>query len=374
MVGDSIRALAFQKAIHEIVKPGDVVVDVGTGTGLLAFFACQAGAARVYAIEKGEIVESAKEIAAANGYQERVIFLQGDAEAITLPEPVDVVVGELIGVVAFEENLLRLYEIVCQRSLKPGGHLIPQSITISFAPWEAPALHEEIDFWREPRYGLTLSPLRPLAMNHYYITILDGKGSLASPQPLWELPLPSPQHEPMLSSASFEIERAGLLHGFAGWFEADLSPSVRLSTSPWDPPTHWQHAFFPLETPLPVQPGDSVALTVSAAWAGEDVLWGWEGKVKRGNLKVGEFSAHTFRSLPLSLERVKTRSRAALPTRSEEGEIMLEILSGMNGTTSPVELAEQLFFRFPRRFESKDSALHYLLTFASRWGDRSAQP
>src|SRR3972149_6367882 len=60
MVGDSARVHAFQKALHEVVRPGDVVADIGTGTGLLACFACQAGASRVYAIEWSEMIEAAR--------------------------------------------------------------------------------------------------------------------------------------------------------------------------------------------------------------------------------------------------------------------------------------------------------------------------
>ena len=66
MLNDRIRTEAFRDAIEKVVKPGDVVVDVGAGTGILSLFAARAGAARVYAIERSPTIEQAKAIARAN--------------------------------------------------------------------------------------------------------------------------------------------------------------------------------------------------------------------------------------------------------------------------------------------------------------------
>lgn len=52
-----------------------MVADVGTSTGILAFFAYQAGAKRVYAIEQREVIESAREIGKANGLEDRIVFI-----------------------------------------------------------------------------------------------------------------------------------------------------------------------------------------------------------------------------------------------------------------------------------------------------------
>ena len=59
MVGDRPRTDAFAAAIAEVVRPGDAVLDVGTGTGILAMLAAKAGARKVYAVDQSDIADAA---------------------------------------------------------------------------------------------------------------------------------------------------------------------------------------------------------------------------------------------------------------------------------------------------------------------------
>ena len=77
MLSDGNRTNAFLNAILRTVSAGDVVVDIGCGTGVLSLFACLAGARKVFAIEQGPVLDVAREIAEANGYADRIEFLAG---------------------------------------------------------------------------------------------------------------------------------------------------------------------------------------------------------------------------------------------------------------------------------------------------------
>src|SRR2546425_95038 len=92
MVGDRRRLNAYLDAIRRVVRPGAVVADIGSGTGVFAVAACLAGARRVYAIEPGDIMQVAREIAVANGCESRIEFIQRVSTEVTLSERADVIV------------------------------------------------------------------------------------------------------------------------------------------------------------------------------------------------------------------------------------------------------------------------------------------
>lgn len=101
---DRKRTLAFKKAIFNTVKKGDVVVELGAGSGILSMFAADAGASKVYAVELDKTnVDSLKASIQTNGYEGKIIVLEGDATSIDLPEKVDVIIAEMIATALIEE-------------------------------------------------------------------------------------------------------------------------------------------------------------------------------------------------------------------------------------------------------------------------------
>ena len=76
MLDDRGRTNGFCHALRTIVKPDDVVVDIGTGTGVLATCAALAGARKVYAVESSGIAEVAARVFAANGVTDRVTLVR----------------------------------------------------------------------------------------------------------------------------------------------------------------------------------------------------------------------------------------------------------------------------------------------------------
>ena len=101
MLVDDVRTGSYGQAISKMVKTGDVVVDVGCGSGILSFLACRAGAKHVYAVENEAVIEMAKLVAAKNGLQNRITFFNDVSFAVELPEQADVIVTETMGTFGF---------------------------------------------------------------------------------------------------------------------------------------------------------------------------------------------------------------------------------------------------------------------------------
>lgn len=166
MLDDHRRVNAYRDAIARTVKPGDVVVDVGTGTGLLAIMAAQAGAARVYAIERTAISEVARANFIANGVADRVTLIHGVSTEVDLPERADVMVSELIGTKPLDEQATQFTSDAVARFLKPDARIIPQGIRIygqlTRLPKELVRMHtftpDRLSAWHDA-YGIDFSAM-----------------------------------------------------------------------------------------------------------------------------------------------------------------------------------------------------------------------
>src|SRR3712207_3655914 len=92
MIADNVRMDAYMNALRHVVNTDSVVLDIGTGTGIFAMLACQFGARRVYAIEPSDVIHVAREIAIANGYAERIVYIQDFLSQVTMPEQANIIV------------------------------------------------------------------------------------------------------------------------------------------------------------------------------------------------------------------------------------------------------------------------------------------
>lgn len=316
MLRDRRRCQAYRQALAATVRPGDVVLDLGSGTGLLGYFALQAGAAHVYAIEQDTAtIAGAKQLAAANGYADRITWLQGRSDQLTPLARVDGIVAELFGHMGLEEDALRYTVDARERWLRPGGWMVPQSCTVWLAPVEVAVAHaQRIRWWSTRRYGLSWAPAQAETAERAYTLRLTARQLLADGQPLYTVPLttaPAAAVGAALEAAPvYTITRRGHCHGVAGWFSTALTNTITLSTSPQAPRLHWHHTWFPLAVPCAVEPGDQCQVAMTVRPLLHQLVWSWAVTItRRGQTLCAErhSTAHTM-TLPRS-----TAALAAAP-------------------------------------------------------------
>jgi SAM-dependent methyltransferase len=281
MICDRVRTDAFRRAIASLVRPGDVVLDVGAGTGILSLFAARAGAARVYAVERTTIAVLAQELAAENEASETVNVIHGDLMDIELPERVDVIVSEWLGGFGVDEGMLVPVIAARDRWLKPGGAMIPSSVTAWAGLVHDSYFGEIVGFLRDDPYGLRMDGLVEMTVNEIlysgsfrHLTAADRR---SEPGRLWTtdaklIPLEEAQ-APHEAETLLQVRDPGTANALALWFSADLAPGLSLSVGPGDPPTHWGMTTAPLRSPLELAPGMVVRARVRTAPARPMGTW-----------------------------------------------------------------------------------------------------
>ncbi len=281
---DKARCEAYREAIHRTVKPGDLIVDLGAGTGLLSFFALQAGARHVYAIEMSDIADATAELIAANGFQGRITLIRKNSKSVRLPERCDVLVSETLSAFCFDtENIIDFIADARERFLKPGARIIPESADTFLTPFSSDAFGAGR---LPPRYyDLDFNPFRKRLFKSYGMVQASGQPFLALSQPslVYHIDFQKDTANPGKTFSPFRITAAGRLDGFLGWFEARLCEGVTLSNSPYLPLTHWWQFYLPVQEQPHYRAGQTILLNLDPNIIAGEARWKYSVQLAQSN-------------------------------------------------------------------------------------------
>lgn len=285
MLADSERVDKYCAAITRTVKPGDVVMDLGAGTGILSFFAAR-NAERVYAVEQTSTIEVAQKLRAAN-HISNVHFFKGNSRDFVVPATVDVIVHEQIGSMnPFSENMLENLLDARDRLLKPGGKILPNRFEIYLEPVELKQSSRVPYLWELDLHSVRFAslrpgpeelplrgrPIRPSQILHLHPSALNF--CLCTPNPVLSFDLDTlelarlPKH---IHYAGTTV-RPGCIDGLYLYFKAFFQGENFIGTDPGSPANHWLRTLYRSEK-IPVEAGTTVEYDLKIGSFVDDSTW-----------------------------------------------------------------------------------------------------
>lgn len=299
MLRDDVRTGAYYNAIlgNRHLFEGRVVIDVGCGTGVLSIFSAWAGARKVFAIEASDMAHHARNIVRDNNLGHVVTVVHGRAEDCELldddgtPVRADVIVSEWMGYFLVYEAMYESVFYARDRWLKPEGVMFPSHATLFLCPFTNDKyFNDRVFFWQDV-YGVNMTSLTDYAKSSAFDSVvvegIETPNCLANGEVIKFFDCRTAsvaEVQNFRSTFAFTFSHAGTFHGFAGYFtvyfaptallndpsEVDLSTAWVLSTSPFEPLTHWRQSQFFTGDRIAVTPGQTVQGEIEVTQNGEN--------------------------------------------------------------------------------------------------------
>jgi protein arginine N-methyltransferase 1 len=365
-LSDTVRLAALSAAIDRVVRSGDIVVDLGAGTGILGLLACRAGAGRVYSIEEGGMIEVAREIARANGCEDRIVFVRGLSTNVDLPERADVIVADQIGRFGFDAGIFEYFADARARFLKPEGVTIPAEVALQTAPVEAPGEWRRSAFWDNPAAGFDMTAAAKIARNTGYPAKFAADQLLAEEAALCTLSASAGISAPVKGDVTSRVVREGTLHGVGGWFTARLADGVCMSNSPAaSQRIERSNLYFPIAHPIGVRFGDTIRTVFRILPA--DLIVSWTVDVLRDDQSIAHFSHATFDGMLLPREELARTSLSFVPKRTRRADARLSVLELCDGVRPLADIEQQVYERHRDVFRSRDDAAIFVAEVVTRY-------
>ena len=372
LINDPVRTGAYAKALERAVRPGATVLDIGTGTGILALLACRCGARLVHAVELDPVIDVARQVAAANGLQDRIVFHAVDSTRLELPERVDVVVSDIYGVLPFHRRRIPVLADARERHLAPGGAMIPRRDRLWVAPVSAPAMHAVVTRpWTDNAYGFDMRAARDIAANQWRRVEFSPEHLAAAPLLAADLDHTRPVPPHLDVTLRSPITRAAELHGFAAWFDAELGDGIGFSAAPGGAAIIYGNAFFAWPEPVAAKAGDVARIRLRATLSGSQYVWAWQSDLLDGGDEArprAAFRQSTFLGMDLAPESLAKVSAERVGALNPEGELALAVLEGLARGETLGDIATRLHATHPGRFAGEGEALAQVSRISVRYG------
>jgi protein arginine N-methyltransferase 1 len=290
MLADRTRVESYFTAIIKYVHEGDIVVDAGTGSGILSFFAHLKHPRKIYAIDDSDILEIAKIVADKNGMSD-ISFFKGSSQSFTIPEKADVIIQEQMGAWLFNGNMVDSVIDLRDRILKKGGKILPNSFELFIEPVKMKDDYLVPFIWEQNIHNIDFQCLKKkkgeMAKEHFYRTIkpYEVECFLSVPAPILSFNLEtisSLKDLPSVLKSHKIVVKNERLDGFCLYFRAIFDEDIILDKSPLRTESShscWENPIYRAEAEQ-IQKGDVIELTFSIDDYNDIATWSWDYKIR----------------------------------------------------------------------------------------------
>jgi protein arginine N-methyltransferase 1 len=355
MLNDEVRMQAYLKAMKKAITPKSIVLDIGTGTGVMAFFALKFGAKFVYAIESNDLIHIAEEMAQKNCLSSKMKFIKDLSTNISLEEKADVIVSDLRGALPLFGTHIPSIVDARARLLKPGGVMIPLRDTLWASVVSSRKSYSDIVApWEKYAADFDMSVAKRMSVNSYIKQRVKSSEVLTAPFKWALLDYSTIQSPNVESRFTRNVLRSGVASGLSLWYDAELMQGIGFRNTPGikKHPEVYGSTFFSFLNPVKVSKGDKVDVQIKANLVDDEYVWSWNTLITdRKGRQIAKFEQSTFYSQRLSVANLRKNSLAYVPNINAEGEIDAFIIGSMNGEISVEQIAFMVNEKFPAAFK-----------------------
>ncbi len=260
MLNDHQRNVAFERALGKAVTPDSVVLDIGSGTGLLAMMAARAGAGETISCEMVvPLAELAREMVARNGFAGKIRIRGKKSTELSvgedMPRKANLLVTETVDCGLLGEGIVPSITHAKANLLTEDARIIPRAATVYALLVESERLRALNCV--EHCAGFDVSLMQQYATPHYFPVRLAAFDYVALSEP-FEVFRFDFEREAIAASRkkiSVPVTRDGRCHAVIFWFDMQLDEEISISNEPGST-THWEQAIQCLANEVTMQAGE----------------------------------------------------------------------------------------------------------------------
>lgn len=256
------RHALYAEAIAKVVRPGDIIADLGCGFGVLGIQCLQAGAKHVFGIDRTDAIEIARDTITREGLADRYTCLRASSFRADLTEAADVIICDHVGFFGVDYGIIEMLEDARRRMLKPGGQVMPRRIVLQVAGVSSGKCGDLARMWSQPPIPSEYHWLDSYAANSRHSVDLVAAEICSPPVTLGSIALDADNPASLEFGAQITMARDCQLDGLGGWFDCELAEGVWMTNSPLaENAIGRSQAYFPLARPLTMQAGETIEVS-----------------------------------------------------------------------------------------------------------------